>query len=88
MIIPPPDTTNLPSRTDSLIAFARAQQVPCLDLRSIIEAAERGGALLSYPKDGHWNAKGHQLVADALSRFIPTVIAERSLSELDPDGRL
>jgi lysophospholipase L1-like esterase len=70
VVIPPPADTDLPRRTRELTAFAADRGIPCLDLGPIMAAAEARGAQLIFPHDGHWNAEGHRLVADALHEVL------------------
>jgi hypothetical protein len=75
MFIPPhPSVTGLPETTD-LIEHCSAQGIPCLDLEPHLREADAKNIQTSHPHDGHWNATGHRLVAQALYDFL----VERSL---------
>jgi hypothetical protein len=58
---------DLPGR---LAALAGAIGMPYLDLTIAFRAAAENGPLTYFPDDGHWNASGHAVAADAVVEFV------------------
>jgi hypothetical protein len=58
-------------------AWCETHQVPCLDLTPKLREASDP---VYYPKDGHWNPRGHELVAKWLSEWpeLQTAVSENS----------
>jgi lysophospholipase L1-like esterase len=50
---------------DRLRAFARSEDVPFVNLLPVLRARRDDG--LYFPKDGHWNSAGHEVVADVIA---------------------
>ena len=54
-----------------LAVWASSHGVPFLDLTVVFRAAIRGAeGTLNYPVDGHWTARGHEIAADAVYRWL------------------
>jgi hypothetical protein len=58
---------DLPQR---LAGWSRAQSVPYLNLTTALKAAAADGELVFFTDDGHWNGKGNEVAARAVSQFI------------------
>jgi hypothetical protein len=52
--------------------------VPVLDLTPSLEAAAAQGRTLSWPRDGHWNAAGHDLAAEVLASHLAPYLTRMS----------
>ena len=50
--------------------FCRREGIRFLDLTSGLEGAAARGENVYFPDDSHWNARGHQLAAEGLARFL------------------
>lgn len=69
--------------------FARLferHDVPVLDLTLAFEAALKRGERLYFRRDRHWNARGHQLAAEEIGRFLDRV-AIRPMHREEPVHR-
>jgi len=58
---------DLPARLEE---WAAAQGIAYLDLTASLQEAAAQGELVYFPDDGHWNATGHEVVAEAVADFI------------------
>ncbi len=58
---------DLPER---LATWAKGQGIAYLDLTLPLQEAAAQGELVYFPDDGHWNAAGHEVVAEAIAGFI------------------
>ena len=58
------------SRTSWWARSARREGIRFLDLTSGLEGAAARGENVYFPDDSHWNARGHQLAAERLARFL------------------
>ena len=58
---------DLPSR---MATWCKAHDIPYLDLTPSLTKSAAGGELVYFPDDGHWNAKGHEVVARTVSDFL------------------
>lgn len=58
---------DLPARLEE---WATAQGIAYLDLTPPLKEAAAQGELVYFPDDGHWNAQGHEVVAEAIADFI------------------
>jgi hypothetical protein len=67
---------DLPSRLES---WCKAQGIPYLDLTVSLKEAAASGELVYFSDDGHWNARGHEVVARAIANFL------KASGELDND---
>jgi lysophospholipase L1-like esterase len=50
--------------------FCRREGIPLLDLTPALETIVAGGRNLYFPDDSHWNARGHEVAAAELARFL------------------
>jgi hypothetical protein len=57
---------DLPSKFDT---WCKAHQIPYIDLTAALNLAATV-ELVYFPDDGHWNAKGHEVVASTISDFL------------------
>ena len=53
-----------------LEAWARENKAPYLDLTPVFRAASGGERELNWKLDGHWNAEGHRVAAQAIYQWI------------------
>lgn len=78
--------TTLPDGYDAeypqrrLLAFARKEHIPALDLTPIFKAYRDEHHLVSpyfsFAHDGHWSALGHSLAAEAVAKYLRTIISK------------
>ena len=59
--------SDLPSR---MKAWCKDNGISYLDLTPALKQSAARGELVYFPDDGHWNAEGHKVVAEAVSKFI------------------
>lgn len=86
--------TRDPSRYDRekpnrlVLEWCRQTGVHCLDLLPVLEAVA-GHEQVYWKFDGHWTAKGHKLVAEAIGRFLERerVIGRVSIRRVTETGR-
>jgi hypothetical protein len=55
---------------DRLETWCRAQGIAYLDLTAALQESAGQGELVYFPDDGHWNERGHEVVARTVARFI------------------
>jgi len=58
---------DLPARLEE---WTRDNGIAFLDLTPALQQVAADGELAYYPDDGHWNAKGHEVVAEAVAEFL------------------
>lgn len=56
---------------EALLQVLDELAIPHLDADAPFAAARAGGAVLHFPRDGHWNAAGHRVVAELLAEHLP-----------------
>lgn len=61
------EPNDLPKR---MAAWCENNDIAYLDLTSALKQSAANGELVYFTDDGHWNAQGHQVAADAISRFV------------------
>jgi hypothetical protein len=67
-----------------LADWARAKNIPFLDLTSVLRAEIKRGRELNFKLDGHWNAEGHRVASKAITEWIeksdlfPALLAEET----------
>jgi hypothetical protein len=63
-----------PSRPARVLAKSlQAAGIPVLDTSPVLEA-HAGEAPLTFPDDGHLNARGHELVAETIAAWLPALL--------------
>jgi len=67
--IPRAGTWDWYDETKELIEYAKANDIPFVDLTSVFRTAAAQGVQTVYPGDLHWTKEGHRLVANALYDF-------------------
>jgi hypothetical protein len=60
---------DLPQR---LGEWAKAKDISFIDLTAALSTSAGQGELVYFPDDGHWNAHGHQVTAQAIEEFLRT----------------
>jgi lysophospholipase L1-like esterase len=58
------------AQNDLVGSFCRREGIAFLDLTPALERAAATGENVYFPDDSHWNARGHQLAAEALARSL------------------
>lgn len=58
---------DLPSRVE---VWCKTHEIPYLDLTPALKESAASGDLVYFPDDGHWTAKGHEVVAETISNFV------------------
>ncbi|PYN46515.1 MAG: hypothetical protein DME00_18910 [Candidatus Rokuibacteriota bacterium] len=58
--------------------FCRAQSITCLDLLTAFWGLD-GTKFWISPTDGHPDARGHRIIAEALARFLVPLLRPRSV---------
>jgi len=58
---------DLPSRME---AWCKDNGISYLDLTPALKKSAASGDLVYFSDDGHWNAQGHQVVAEAVAQFL------------------
>lgn len=53
-----------------LATWAHAREIPYLDLTPVLRESAAAGTVLNIRLDGHWNPRGHRVVARALTGWI------------------
>lgn len=53
-----------------LSAWAAQQRIPFLDLTPEFRKQAQNGQILYWPLDGHWNAAGHRVAANAIEKWL------------------
>jgi hypothetical protein len=66
-----------------LADFAAAHKIPFLNLTTTFQEKAGTGAELYYPFDTHWNQLGHDLAAEAISKYIEEMLQMPSESPED-----
>lgn len=62
---------------DAVMSSARKNGVVALDALDALRVASAKGESLYFPKDLHWNARGHDIVGNALAPVVATVLGSR-----------
>jgi hypothetical protein len=58
---------DLPSRFED---WSKAQAIPYIDLTAPLKESASKGELVYFSDDGHWNARGHEVVTRAIAGFL------------------
>jgi len=66
----PPEYIESTYYQDIVKAFCQAEGIPCQDLLPAFRAADRSGAQLHFPSNGHWNEEGHRLAAEEIRKAL------------------
>jgi lysophospholipase L1-like esterase len=57
-------------QNELMATFCRKEGIPFLDLTPELARVAATGQNVYFPDDSHWNARGHQVAADRLARFL------------------
>jgi lysophospholipase L1-like esterase len=68
--VPRADGGPAPKRVADLVGFIHSDGISYVNLEDRFREAQAGGAELYYPLDGHWNPRGHSLVAAILYDYL------------------
>ncbi|HET8563697.1 MAG TPA: GDSL-type esterase/lipase family protein [Candidatus Binatia bacterium] len=71
-----PKSLNISRLATTVMAYCATQDILCLDLTEPLRSKARLGKQLYFQVDGHWNAEGHRVVADAIRKYLISKGAE------------
>lgn len=59
-----------PWKDDRIEAYCNQNRIPYVNVAPSINAAKARGEAAKFPRDGHWNARGHEIVAAVLVKTL------------------
>jgi len=65
-----PEPLNISRLATAVMDYCATQEILCLDLTEPLRSKARLGKQLYFRIDGHWNEEGHQVVSDAIGKYL------------------